>query len=90
MDIYEAIGKIEQFLMTYPQEHGADPAPWAPVEAKILPSADDNDTIKIWFNFGPSVDEKHIARLLAQFEEAVVLDYPETKAFTLEVRGDAF
>lgn len=90
MDIYEAIGKIEQFLTTYPEEHGADPAPWAPLEAKILPSADDKDTIKIWFNFGPSIHDKHIGRLLAQFEEAVHQDHPEVKAFTLEVRGDGF
>jgi hypothetical protein len=90
MDIYAAIQKIEKFLETYPDEHGDEPAVWAPTESKLLPSGDDNDTIKIWFNFGPGVDEKYITRLLDQFEEAVTLDHPEIKRYSLELRGDAF
>lgn len=90
MDIYAAIQKIEKFLETYPDEHGAEPAPWAPTETRILPSGDDNDNIKIWFNFGPNVDEKHITRLLDQFEAAVSKDHPDTQQFHLELRGDAF
>jgi len=90
MDIYDAIGKIENFLETYPDEHGDEPAAWAPTESKILPSGDDNDAIKIWFNFGPDVDEKHIRKLLDQFEEAVSKDHAELKHYTLELRGDAF
>ncbi len=90
MDIYDAIGKIEKFLESYPSEHGDEPAPWAPTETKILPSGDDADSIKIWFNFGAGVDNKHVQRLLDQFEEALLKDHAEIKDFTLEVRGDAF
>jgi hypothetical protein len=90
MDIYDAIKKIEKFMETYPGEHGGAPAPWAPTEAKLLPSGDENDTIKIWFNFGPGVEEKHVQVLLDQFEEAVIRDIPEVRSFSLHLRGDAF
>ncbi len=90
MDIYDAIGKIEKFLETYPDEHGDEPVSWSPTETKILPSGDDADTIKLWFNFGNNVDEKHIERLLDQFEQAFTKDHPDTKQFTLQIRGDAF
>jgi len=90
MNIYDAIGKIEKFLETYPAEHGAEPVAWGPTETRLLPSGDDADTIKIWFNFGQSVPEKHVQRLLDQFEEVLVRDHPELGQFTLQVRGDAF
>jgi hypothetical protein len=90
MDIYNAIQNIEKFLQTYPDEHGAEPVGWAPTETRLLPSGDEKNTIKIWFNFGPDVDEKNVQRLLDQFEEALLKDYPDTKEFTLQVRGDAF
>lgn len=90
MDIYDAIGKIEKFLEIYPDEHGIEPAAWAPTETKILPSGDENDTIKIWFNFGPGVEDKHIQRLLDHFEVALTRDHPDTAQFSLQIRGDAF
>ena len=90
MDIYEAIQKIERFLETYPEEHGGDPAPWRPVEVKLLPSGDENDTIKVWFNFGAEVSEPHVKTLLDQFEEAAHRDIPALRDFTLHIRGDAF
>jgi hypothetical protein len=89
MDIYEAITMIEKFLGSYGESHGADPAPWAPTETNVLPSGDENNTIKIWFNFGPDVDEAHVKELLRQFEDAVTTAHPEVKQFDLAVRGDA-
>ncbi len=90
MNIYDAIGLIEQFLETYPSEHGGVPAPWAPTETRILPSGDDNDHIKLWFNFGPQVPEDQIRILLAQLEDGLAKDLPELSQYTLEIRGDAF
>jgi hypothetical protein len=90
MDIYDAIKKIGKLLEAYRGEHGDAPAPWAPTEVKILPSGDENDTIKIWFNFGPDVQEEHVQPLLDQFEEAVIRDLPEVGSFSLHLRGDAF
>jgi len=89
MDIYEAIKIVETFLESYGESHGGSPASWAPTETTILPSGDENDTIKVWFNFGPDVDEAHVKPLLQQFEDAFTTAHPELKQFALHLRGDA-
>ena len=89
MDIYEAIKTIEQFLDKYAEDHGSEPVAWAPTETKILPSGDENNTIKIWFGFGPDISDSDVKVLLRQFEDAVTGAHPEVKSFELAVRGDS-
>jgi len=86
MEINQAVSTIEAFVDTYAK----DTAGWKPVEVKILPSSDENDTIKIWFNFGPSVAEDELPALKQQFTDALKAAHPELSAYAWAVRAQAF
>lgn len=89
MDIYEAIRTIETFLETYGEKY-AGPGTWAPAETKIVPSGDENDTIKIWFNLGDGIAETEVEPMRAAFVKDVTAAHPGLKSFTLSVRAEAF
>jgi hypothetical protein len=85
MDINQAVATIEEFLARYGKAH----ADQAPVEAKVNPSGDQKDAIKLWLNFGAAAEGKEAA--LAKTLEAALLEaHPDLKAFTLAVRAQAF
>jgi hypothetical protein len=86
MDINQAVSTIEAFV----ERHAKDTAGWQPVEVKVLPSSDENDTIKIWFNFGPTVSEDDLPALKQQFTDALKNAHPDVAAFAWEIRAQAF
>ncbi len=89
MDIYEAIKKIEAFSETYPDAYSGV-GKWAPTETKIVPSGDDADHIKIWFNLGEGLDGDQVEAMRKQFLHDLHQAHPEVEDFTLEVRVEAF
>jgi hypothetical protein len=86
MDINDAVAAIEQFVRTY---HASRPA-WAPTESRILPSGDEQNTIKLWFNFGPDADEAALPALEQEFLVALTAAHPEVAAYALAIRVQAF
>jgi hypothetical protein len=86
MDINTAVATIERFLGTYRAAHPA----WAPTETRLNPSGDENNTIKLWFNFGPGVGEDQLSVLEQEFRDALLQAHPEVKGYTLSMRLQAF
>jgi len=83
MTMEDALKAIEDFLAEYQANHD-----WNPVETKVLPSGDEADHIKIWFNFGEGATD--VDSLKNQPIEALKAAHPELSEFTIEVRADAF
>ena len=48
MTINDAVEAIDQFLERYTGRGGL-----RPVERRVLPSAEDNDVVKVWVDLGP-------------------------------------
>jgi hypothetical protein len=86
MDINKAVELVEAFIAQYRQAHAGE----APVEAKVNPSGDEKDAIKVWLNFGPSVAEGKLAELEQTLRAALVAAHPELQGITLAVRSQAF
>ena len=86
MDINQAADTIEKFFEQYRQQNDR----FQPTETRVLPSGDAMDAIKIWFNFGPDLDE---AEADARAEEAVAAlreaHAEVAEAFELRVKSDA-
>jgi len=86
MDINDAVSKVEAFLEQFRSSH----ADWSPVEIRVLPSGDENDTIKIWINFGEDAENDDVDALADRAIVALKQAHPEVAgAFTLAVRADA-
>jgi len=86
MDINEAANQIEQFFEEFRDGH----ADWNPTEIRVLPSGDDMNAIKVFFNFGPDVDDADIAPLRDRAMSALEKARPDlADAYELEVRADA-
>ncbi len=86
MDINEAANQIEQFFEDFRDRHDD----WNPTEIRVLPSGDDMEAIKIFFNFGTDVDDADIAPLRDRAMSALEKDRPDlVDAYELEVRADA-
>jgi hypothetical protein len=85
MDINQAVDIIEAYLEQYKDAHPGK----APVEAKVNPSGDEKDAVKVWLNFGPKAEAK-VAELEKELHDALLAAHPELKAVTLRVRSQAF
>ena len=86
MDINEAVTTVDKFLREYNEANDE----WNPIEIRVLPSGDENDEIKVWFNFGSEVVEAELEALKGKAEAALTEAHAEVmKAFTVEVRADA-
>ena len=79
----EALKTVEDFLAEYQANND-----WNPVEIRVLPSGDEQDHIKIWFNFGDGVTD--VEPLKQVVIDAMKAAHPELGEFQLEVRADAF
>lgn len=86
MDINQAVRRIEQFLETYQQSE----SDFTVVESQIVPSGDEQNTVKIWLNFGPDVAEDQLEPLRTRFVAALKQALPDVAGFDLAVRVDAF
>jgi hypothetical protein len=86
MDINRAVVLVEEYVEKY---RGAHPGR-APVEAKVNPSGDDKNAIKLWLNFGPDVAEDQLPALEQDLRDALLAAHPELQGFTLAVRSQAF
>jgi len=86
MDINKAVVLIEEYLEKY---RGAHPGN-APVEAKVNPSGDEKDAIKLWLNFGPDVAADELKQREQALRDALLEAHPELKGLTLAVRSQAF
>jgi hypothetical protein len=86
MDINQAVTVIEEYLEKY---RGAHPGR-APVEAKVNPSGDEKDAIKLWLNFGPDAAADELPKLEQELRDALLGTHPELKGFKLAVRSQAF
>jgi hypothetical protein len=86
MDMKTALTEVESFLEKYRDEHDD----WQPTEIRVLPSGDEQYSIKVWINFGPDGDEDQAEALADQAIAALKQAHPEVIAeFTLKVRADA-
>jgi hypothetical protein len=85
MDINEAVGAVEKFLTKYNEDNDD----WNPTEIRVLPSGDENESIKIWLNFGPDADGD-VEALRMRAIDALKESHPDLEEhFTLEIRADA-
>ncbi len=84
MNINEAVTKVEAFLEQYKAEHDD----WRPAEIRVLPSGDDADHIKLWFNFGPDFEDEDLATLKQAPMDALAKALPEVDdEFKFEIRA---
>ena len=79
----EALPAVEAFLLRYKEDH----EDWSPEEIRVLPSGDQNDAIKIWFNFPEGTDD--LDALKKRAIDALTEAHPEVGEFQLEVRADS-
>lgn len=86
MDINQAVEVIQAYLEKYKVAHPRR----APVEAKVNPSGDEKDAIKVWLNFGADAEEKELPALERELQEALLVEHPELKGVTLRVRSQGF
>ncbi len=89
MDIYEAIDIIERYAQGYGERYEG-PGSWAPTETRIVPSGDENDTIKIWFNLGEGLSDAQVEAQRQRFVADLKEDHPQVTAFNLAVRAESF
>lgn len=82
MTMDEALQAIEAFLLRYKEDHDD----WNPSEIRVLPSGDEQDHIKIWFNFPDGT--ANVDGLKDAAVEALTAAHPEVSEFQLEVRAD--
>ncbi len=78
----EALPAIEAFLLRYKEDH----EDWSPQEIRVLPSGDEQDHIKIWFNFPDGTTDVDALKQVAI--DALTAAHPEVGEFQLEVRAD--
>jgi hypothetical protein len=86
MDINQAVSTVEAFVESYAKST----AGWKPTEVEIRPSGDEQNTIKIWINFGASVKAEDLTVLKQQFLDALEAAHPEVRSFSLTLRAEAF
>lgn len=89
MTIFEAITIIEKFLETYGEKYPG-PGSWAPVETKLVPSGDEQNTIKLWLNLGSELSEADLPKAREQLLGDLTAAHPELAAFTLALRVEGF
>lgn len=83
MTMDEALQAIEAFFLRYKEDH----EDWSPSEIRVLPSGDQNDSIKIWFNFPEGTDDTDALKQTAV--DALTAAHPDVSEFQLEVRADS-
>jgi hypothetical protein len=86
MDINKAVALVDAFVEDYRTSHAGR----APIEAKVNPSGDEKDVIKLWLNFGPDATEDKLPALEEELRDALLQAHPEVKEFTFRVRSQAF
>ena len=86
MDINQAVIVIEAYLDKYREAHPGR----APVEAKVNPSGDEKDAVKVWLNFGPDAAAAKLPELEKELRDALLDAHPELQGVTLRVRSQGF
>jgi len=80
----DAVQTVEEFLEEYSEDND-----WAVVEIRVLPSGDENDTIKVWISFDGDSNEDDLDALKKEAIDALRDANPELDDFSLEVRTNA-
>jgi len=83
MTINETVEAIDVFLERY-QNGGL-----RPVERRVLPSAEDNDVIKVWIDLGPAGTNADLDAWAHACEAAILAGVKGSREWKLKVKVEA-